>query len=116
MQINTADLTLDQQKASKIFTPGSKTRKSIKFLDVADSVIQGHESVIEKVDNVVIEPVKDEVGRLQIEIHDMETKMMILTKQLNLMTDTEEQVINLKKKNKALEEEKEKHRLQNLEL
>jgi len=47
-----------------MYTPKSSRRKSIKIVDVADSVLQGNESVIERVDNIVIEPVKDEIGRL----------------------------------------------------
>ena len=46
----------------------------------------------------------------------METKMMILTKTLNLMTDTEDKLIALKKKNNKIEEEKERLRIQNQEL
>jgi len=44
----------------------------------------------------------------------METKMMVLTKTLNLMTDTEDKLIALKLKNKNVEEEKEKLRAENL--
>lgn len=44
----------------------------------------------------------------------METKMMVLTKTLNLMTDTEDKLIALKLKNKKVEEEKEKLRAENL--
>jgi len=48
-----------------MFTPKSTSRsKRIKIIDVNDSEVLGNESIIEKVDNVVIEPVKDEVGRL----------------------------------------------------
>ena len=46
----------------------------------------------------------------------METKMMILTKTLNLMTDTEDKLIALKQKNEKVEEEKERLRIQNQEL
>jgi len=44
----------------------------------------------------------------------METKMMVLTKTLNLMTDTEDKLIALKLKNKNVEEEKEKLRAENI--
>jgi len=46
----------------------------------------------------------------------METKMMLLTKTLNLMTDTEDKLIALKEKNNKVEEEKEKLRIQNQDL
>jgi len=39
---------------------------------------------------------------------------MVLTKTLNLMTDTEDKLIALKLKNKNVEEEKEKLRAENL--
>jgi len=41
-----------------MFTPKSTSRRKSK-MDFADSVLQGKESVIEKVDNIVIEPVID---------------------------------------------------------